>query len=127
MIGYSPDGLVGDDGLVEVKSRASKYQIETVTANEMPKEFMLQVQTGLFVSGREWCDFISYSNGMPMFVSRIEPIPESPEALQEAATQFEQKVVDTLNTFKKNAEHLIVAPRIELDTGDEITPSAEAA
>jgi hypothetical protein len=43
-IGCSPDGLVGDDGLIEIKSRCQKYQVETICSNAMPDDFMLQVQ-----------------------------------------------------------------------------------
>jgi len=62
-LGFSPDGLVGNDGFIEIKSRRQKYQIETILADAVPEEYMLQIQTGLLVSEREWCDFISYSAG----------------------------------------------------------------
>lgn len=88
-IGYSPDGLVGDDGLIEVKSRAQRFQIETILAGEMPDEFRLQVQTALLVSGRKWCDFISYSGGLPMMTVRVEPDHAVQAAIIDAATQFE--------------------------------------
>jgi hypothetical protein len=75
-IGYSPDGLVGDDGLIECKSRASKYQIQTIAENEVPApDYMIQLQTGLLVTERKWIDFVSYSGGLPMFVKRVEPDP----------------------------------------------------
>jgi len=70
------DGLVGKDGLIEIKSRIQKHQIKTIIDDEVPLEYMLQIQTGLIVSERKWCDFISYSNGMPMFVKRVYPIVE---------------------------------------------------
>ncbi|MGZ0843127.1 YqaJ viral recombinase family protein, partial [Klebsiella pneumoniae subsp. pneumoniae] len=57
-LGYSPDGLVGDDGLIEVKSRLQKKQVETVLSGEPPAENMAQLQCGLLVSGREWIDYI---------------------------------------------------------------------
>jgi predicted phage-related endonuclease len=65
VIGYSPDGLVGDDGLIECKSRRQRFQVETIVSDSVPVEYMLQLQTGLLVSGREWIDFISYCGGMP--------------------------------------------------------------
>lgn len=52
-LGYSPDGLVGDDGQIECKSRRQKYQVETILTNEMPDDYLLQVQTGLLVSERK--------------------------------------------------------------------------
>ena len=59
-IGYSPDGLVGDDGLIEVKSRRQKKHLQTILSDQVPPENMAQIQCGLLVSGREWCDYISY-------------------------------------------------------------------
>ena len=51
-LGYSPDGLVGDDGLIEVKSRRAKKQVQTVVSGEVPAENMAHAQAGLFVSAR---------------------------------------------------------------------------
>lgn len=91
-IGYSPDGLVGDDGLIECKSRRQKFQIETIAADEVPAEFMLQLQTGLLVTERKWVDFISYSGGLPLFVKRVEADPEMQDAILRAATAFEERL-----------------------------------
>lgn len=92
VIGYSPDGLVGDDGLIECKSRRQKYQIETIISDEVPAEYLLQCQTGLLVTGRKWLDFISYCGGMPMFVKRVWPCPEIQQAIIAAASAFEQRL-----------------------------------
>lgn len=59
-IGVSPDGLVGDTGLLEIKSPNTTTQIKRALSGEFPKEYMAQVQGQLWVSGREWCDFVSY-------------------------------------------------------------------
>lgn len=91
-IGYSPDGLVGDDGIIEIKSRRQKYQAETIISGVMPEEYELQVQTGLLVSGRAWCDFISYCGGMPMVTIRVYPDTEKQQAIINAATIFEGKI-----------------------------------
>lgn len=91
-LGYSPDGLVGDDGLIECKSRRQKFQIQTIADDEVPSDYMIQLQTGLLVSERAWVDFISYSGGLPMFVKRVEPIPEYQEAIIAAAIAFEARL-----------------------------------
>lgn len=92
VIGYSPDGLVGDDGLIECKSRRQKFQIETILADEVPAQYLLQIQTGLLVTGRKWLDFVSYCGGMPMFVKRVWPCPEIQQAIIAAASAFEQRL-----------------------------------
>ncbi len=99
-IGYSPDGLVGDGGLIECKSRIQKYQVQTIATDEVPDEFMLQLQTGLLVTGRRWLDFISYSGGLPMHVIRVEPDAEMQGRILEAAAQFEQRVKDCISDYQ---------------------------
>lgn len=69
-IGYSPDGLVGTDGLIEIKTKLPKFQVGVILAGEIPKEHVAQCQGGLWASDREWIDFISYWPGMPLFVKR---------------------------------------------------------
>ncbi|ASY45337.1 YqaJ-like viral recombinase [Sphingobium xenophagum] len=98
-IGYSPDGLVGDDGLIECKSRRAKYQVQTIAENEVPEEFILQLQTGLLVSQRKWIDFVSYSGGLPMFVKRVYPDPTIQAAIIDAATDFEQRVEERARQY----------------------------
>jgi hypothetical protein len=91
-LGYSPDFLVGSDGQGECKSRRQKYQIETIINDAMPSEFSIQVQTGLLVTERAWCDFISYSGGLPMFVKRIFPDAAMQAAIVAAARDFHAKL-----------------------------------
>ncbi len=95
-IGYSPDALVGDDGQVECKSRSQKYQIRTlvdyVSADSIDPDFMIQVQTGLLVSERKWCDLVSYCGGLPMATVRVLPDEKIQAAIVAAATAFEERL-----------------------------------
>lgn len=98
-IGYSPDGLVGDDGLIECKSRRQKYQIETICAFTVPSEHIIQVQTGMLVTERKWCDFISYSGGLPMVKIRVTADPILQQAIVDAATAFETRLAARLAEY----------------------------
>lgn len=100
-VGFSPDGLVGEAGIIEVKSRKPKYQVQTILEHivqkeaaktPIPIEFMLQVQSSLWITGREWCDFISYSNGFNMTVIRCEPDPVYQAAIEEAIEAAEYQI-----------------------------------
>ena len=88
-IGYSPDGLVGTDGLIEVKSRRAKKQLQTILDDAVPAENMAQIQCGLLVSGRVWCDYVSYCGGMPLYVKRVYGDPNWFDAIVAAVTSFE--------------------------------------
>jgi hypothetical protein len=125
LVGYSPDGLVGDDGLIEIKSAKAKIQVERMVANVCPPEHYAQVQTGLWVTGRKWCDFISYSNGMAMMVVRVFPELAYFDLIEQAANHFEAKVAEVVAAYETNANGYKVAQYIEPITGDEITPSDE--
>jgi hypothetical protein len=103
-IGYSPDSLVGDDGLIECKSRNQKHQIRTlvdyVSADTIDPDYMIQVQTGLMVSERKWCDLVSYCGGLPMATVRVYPHSGYQDAILSAATLFEQRLADAMEKYK---------------------------
>ena len=103
-IGYSPDGLVGENGQVEAKSRSQKYQIQTIcdyVSNEtIDPDFMIQVQTGLLVTERDWCDLVSYCGGLPMATVRVFQNKEIQDAIVAAADSFEARLTAKLMAYK---------------------------
>lgn len=114
-VGYSPDGLVGPDGLIECKSRRQKYQVQTiienVTGGTIPADYLIQCQTGLLVSEREWLDFISYSGGLPMAVVRVWPDDAVQGAIIEAAAAFEARLQEKLAIYHAASAGLIPTER----------------
>lgn len=105
-LGYSPDGLVGDDGAIECKGRRQHFQIETILGDTMPAQFGIQVQTGLLVSERKWCDFISYCGGMHMLTLRVYADEKVQTAIVDAAAMFHAKLGEMLAQY---ADRLAVA------------------
>jgi len=112
-IGYSPDGLVGDDGLIEVKSRRPKKHLATILADEVPIENMAQLQAGLLISGREWVDYLSYCGGMPMYVKRVTFDQRWHEAIIDALAAFEENVAVMIATYQAAIDGLPTTERIE--------------
>lgn len=70
-VGYSPDGLIGSDGLLEIKTKLYHLHLECLLRDEVPSDHKAQCQGGLWVSGRDWLDFVSYSPGLPLFIKRV--------------------------------------------------------
>ena len=73
--GYSPDGLVGNDGLVEIKCPLATTHFKYLIDNKIPSEYWQQVQGGLWVSQRKWIDFISFNSYFKekkLFIIRVE-------------------------------------------------------
>jgi hypothetical protein len=102
-LGCSPDGLVGDDGLIECKSRGQKFQVQTLCEyfenGTTPDDFLLQVQGQLLITEREWCDLVSYSGGLPMVVMRVHSRPHVQEAILDAAAKFEARINEAVATW----------------------------
>jgi len=76
MSGASPDGLIGDDGLVEIKCPNTSTHIDTLLGQSVPSKYITQMQWQMACTGRAWCDFVSYDPRMPeamrLFVHRVE-------------------------------------------------------
>lgn len=114
----SPDGLVGDDGGVECKSRDQKFQIEAITTNEIPIEHRLQVQAQMLVSGRQWWDYLSYSGGLPMWPIRALPDEAYFNAITAACEKFEAKVQEVVDKYHARLAEQLVIIETERDNGE---------
>ena len=112
-LGYSPDGLVGDDGLIEIKSRRQKKHLATILADEVPLENMAQCQAGLLVSGREWIDYVSFCSGMPLYVKRVEPDAKWQAAILESVAAFEEASADMVSRYTTATKNLPPTERID--------------
>lgn len=91
-IGYSPDGLIGNTGLIEIKRPRQDNQIQRILENKIPDEYFWQIHVGLAVTGRAWCDFVSYAPGLPMMILRVRPDPELRSAIWTAAIAAENSI-----------------------------------
>lgn len=110
-IGYSPDGLVKDDGLIEIKSRRPKEHLKTVLKGLPPLENMAQMMTGMVVSGRDYCDYVSYSAGLPLWVKRVHLDDRWVTAIHAAAEAFEINVTNIVNNFNAATKGLPMTER----------------
>ena len=117
-IGYSPDGLVGDDGLIEVKAPRQKSHLSTILADGVPTEHMAQIQAGLLVSGRKWLDFISWSGGMPMLVRRVYPQQKWFDAIIAAARAFEANAAEIMRLYDEATVNMPATERNPMITGE---------
>jgi hypothetical protein len=123
-LGYSPDGLVGEHGQIECKSRRQKFHvqavIENVSTGTCPTEFMLQVQTGLLVSERQWCDFIVFTGGLPMIPIRVYPDEAVQGAIVMAAAAFEVRLKQQWDRYKNALAGDVVAIPTERKVEEEM-------
>ena len=100
----SPDGLVGDDGLVEIKCPNSATHIETIKAEKIAKRYLYQMQWQMACLDRQWCDFVSYDPRMPenlrLFVKRVNRDNELLSELEQQVRSFLQGVQDDVELLK---------------------------
>lgn len=94
--GCSPDGLVNEDGLVEIKCPIISTHVEYLlkSKDECPIEYFQQTQGQLFVTGRRWVDFVSYFPGLPPLVVREEPNEVFQKLLRKELEAFCQELDD---------------------------------
>ncbi|MFD6400700.1 lambda exonuclease family protein [Nocardia sp. NPDC060249] len=111
-IGYSPDGLVGSDGLIEIKSRRSKIQLQHFLSGTIPADNMAQLQCGLLVSGRKWLDYVSYCGGMPMAVTRVHPDPRWFKAILDAVHALEENAAEMIRLYNEATAGLPTTERV---------------
>ena len=105
-LGYSPDGLVGDDGLLEIKSRSPRIQINTIMWDRVPGANMAQLQAGLLVTGRDWIDYCSYSPGLPLYVKRVHPDRAWFTAINQAVEAFTVNAAEQIQPYQMCATYL---------------------
>jgi len=120
LLGCSPDGLVGEDGGIEIKSRLAKFQVRTILAEEVPAEYINQIQAFLIVTERKWCDFVQYSNGMPLFVKRVSPDHDRMSAITAALVEFEDEIGDIIGQYNERSATMVQTERVDY-LGEDIT------
>lgn len=73
LFGCSPDGLVGEFGILEIKCPSGPVHIEYLLKGQLPSAYYQQVMLQLLVTGRRWCDFMSYYPGVKPLIVRVTP------------------------------------------------------
>jgi putative phage-type endonuclease len=105
MSGASPDGLVGEDGLVEIKCPESKTQMETLLNQKVPTKYIPQMQWQMACTGRNWCDFVSFDPRMPdnlqLFVSRVKRDDTYINILETEVKAFLAEIDQKIETLRK--------------------------
>ena len=103
--GASPDGLVGDDGLVEFKCPATSTMLDTLLVQAVPTKYIAQIQFQMACTGRKWCDFCSYDPRLPehlrMFVKRVERDDDYIKMLEGEVTVFLAELEEKLSKLQE--------------------------
>ena len=90
--GASPDGLVGNDGLVEIKCPNTATHIDTLLSQTVPGKYNTQMQWQMACTGRQWCDFVSFDprmgDGLQLFVKRVPRDNAYIQMLEEEVRKF---------------------------------------
>lgn len=105
MTGASPDGLVGDDGLVEIKCPNTATHIETLLSGKVPAKYVTQMAWQMACTGRAWCDFVSFDPRMPehmrLFVQRVDRDDALIATLESEVSAFLTEVSDTVTALTR--------------------------
>lgn len=97
--GCSPDAVIDDNGMLEIKTKLPHLQLSVLLKNELPSDHKAQVQGQLMVAEREWCDFVSYWPKLPLFIIRVNrdeeyitDLSDKIDIFNEEMAQLEQKI-----------------------------------
>jgi putative phage-type endonuclease len=103
--GASPDGYVGEDGLIEIKCPISATHIETLLSGKIPDKYVVQMLWQMACTGRQWCDYVSFDPRLPahlqLFVKRLHRNDPRIEELEAEVKGFLVEVADTLAKLGK--------------------------
>lgn len=108
LAGASPDGLVGDLGLLEVKCPNTATHIDTMLSGKIPGKYLLQMQWQMACTGREWCDFVSYDPRMgadlAIWIKRVERDNQKIAEIEAIVLEFIQEIDETISKLDKLKE-----------------------
>lgn len=86
--GASPDSLLGNDGLLEIKTKLGALQLELLESDKVPSEHVAQIQGQIWISARDYCDFVSFWPKLPLFVKRVYRDDKYIDTLSQAVADF---------------------------------------
>lgn len=104
LVGASPDGLVGEDGLLEIKCPKHSTHVGYLLARKLPSSYIQQVQGQLWVTGRQWCDFVSYHPDFETMIIRIERDESFITALSASIARFNKMMLTLRSQLKPTME-----------------------
>lgn len=107
--GCSPDSLIGNDGMLEIKTKLPHLQVDCLLSDRVPPEHKAQCQGALWIAEREWIDFVSYWPGLPLFVTREHRDEEYIAKLVAAVDEFN----DELAHMVERVRRLQTEPQLE--------------
>ena len=99
--GCSPDGLIGDDGGLEIKCPLGATHVSYLRANKLPTEYVQQVQGCMYITGRSWWDFVSFHPDMESMIIRVERDDEFIEKLDVQMKALLQTINDEFTRWSK--------------------------
>jgi hypothetical protein len=115
-VGCSPDRLVGDDGLLEIKAPLPHTQVEYWISGEVSERFRPQLQGQLYISQRSWVDILCWHDVLPKLVVRVEPDTKFIEALDRELQIFNYFIERVMEKIRATNELPIPPGRSALTT-----------
>ncbi|EHK4195917.1 YqaJ viral recombinase family protein [Salmonella enterica] len=101
----SPDGLVNDDGLIEIKCPNTWTHLQTLKTGVPKRQYLLQMHAQMMCTGRKWCDFVSFDDRLPPELAYFKTRINFDEVLAEEIEQEVVKFLTELETEIQNITH----------------------
>jgi len=103
-IGCSPDGFVGEDGLIEIKCPAYNTHMNYLRKRKLPSQYKWQVHGQMWITNKQWCDFVSFYPGLPIFILRVnrdEKLIQELETILNVSIEEAKKILTEIENIKQ--------------------------
>lgn len=98
--GASPDGLIGEDGLLEIKCPQAAIMVKYLRDQKLPTDYKAQVQGQMWITGRSWCDFVAYHPDMKSMIVRVDRDEKYIESLAEIVSDAVMSIETETNKLR---------------------------
>lgn len=105
-VGCSPDGLIGNDGMIEVKCPCMAVYMKQVLDDKIKPEYYTQIQFNLWVTGRKWCDYVMYNENVPLYIKRIPADAEYQQKIANAVTECISAIDEIVKQYKERKQNV---------------------
>jgi len=100
-VGSSPDGLIGDDGMIEIKCPRETTFLSQVINDRIKPEYITQIQFNMYVLNRKWCDYVIYNEDLGLNIKRVERDEEYIKKIIECIEVCKNEVIQNINIYNK--------------------------
>lgn len=104
-VGCSPDGLIGMDGILEIKCPRATTFLSHYLDDSIEKQYYTQIQFNMMITGAKWCDFVRYNEDFPLYIKRVKADKEYQCRIRERLDECIKEIEEIVNNYKERGKN----------------------